>query len=158
MKIIKLKYITITLYFIISILASCSKDTTYFRVGDGEISTDGDTTLIEPIIRIKLAKYNLPSRSSTELYDTIPHDRYMHIYFYKSGDDPSNSRHHLKGIYRTLKNGSIVPLYNKVSLSKGKYDIYILSVINNEIDQLPRFDNYLGVSDYVYNGLDYVWG
>ena len=102
-------------------------------------------------------KYDQSTKSTSNQNETIKKEALFHVFIYKQGDNPFTNNHFYKGLYRTNFSGQLTSVYDEIQLPRGIYDLYILSVLNSDFDQVPRFSIYEATSDYIYNKLDYAW-
>lgn len=143
--------------------AGCSDDRAVVRIFDlaDPSESGGDTVLVTPAFGLRISEFDtVPTRSASDASGTVPADpgAVVHLLVYPAGSTPDENRCFYRGLYRTGKYGNLVPVYNDIRLPEGEYDLYMLSVCDSTADLIPSFDPLTGISDYVYNGIDYVWG
>ena len=155
----------IILIIVISI-SSCSKDRALVIIEDPDLSEsyDIDYDAKTPKFNAKVRDYSLLStradntlNNDNVIYRRLFYKDVVHIYFYKEGIYPDTGKYYCQALYKTNKKGLLIPVYDEVKIPPGIYNIYAVTALNSPYDQIPDFVDSTGVSNYIYNDVDYLW-
>ena len=98
--------------------------------------------------KVKLTKV----QSRSDEYEIIPTGHHIHIYIYSSLFEPSTgSQWGYMGLYK-MNRGTARPINDYITLPKGDYDLYALSILNPRENIIPDISATPGSSKDVHNG------
>ena len=160
-------YYILIFCFSLYYLCSCSKDDALVVILDTEKTQQQIDSVFEDLnLKIPFFSISVPDfkyrgtvyNDDNLIYNDLLKGVIVHLFFYSCGSLPDQSECLYKALYYINRLGKMIPVMDDIKLPHGCYDIYVASALNLDYDAVPLFNNSYARSDYVYNGIDYVWG